>query len=361
MSKVTHMSLDEEGAGRRRIHLREISGDSETPLGTVGQELRAARLRRGDDLATVSRALKIRKDHLSAVEDDKLEGLPGKTYALGFVRSYATYLGLDSVEMVERFKQETSGRHDELSSASVVPDEDGRKLPYGRIGAGVVLLALAYGTWHLLAGGPAPQPVPPPPALTAPRPAPKPVSPPPPAAQTQAVPSPAITQTPPAQPPAAAPTPAAKTSAPNTAPASAATVPPAQQKAAASPVNGGSAIPSPAVPMARPASAQDKVPAGDGQVFGAQNKNSRVVLHARADTHIIVRGQDGMVYINRTLKAGEAYRVPNIPGLSLTSTNAGAVQFELDGQMMGRAGADQETAGDINLNPQAIADRGNSR
>ena len=346
MSKVTHMSLDEEGAGRRRIHLREISGDSETPLETVGQELRAARLRRGDDLATVSRALKIRKDHLSAVEDDNLEGLPGKTYALGFVRSYATYLGLDSVQMVERFKQETSGRHDELSSASVVPDEEGRKLPYGRIGAGVVVLALAYGAWHLLAGGPAPQPVPPPPALTAPRPAPKPASPPP-APQTQATPSPAA--------------PAAQTGPASPAPANSAPVSPAQQKAASLPANGGSAVPSPAVPMARPASAQDKVPAANGQVFGAQNKNSRVVLHASADTHIIVRGQDGMVYINRTLKAGETYRVPNVPGLSLTSTNAGAVQFELDGQMMGRAGADQETAGDINLNPQAIADRGNSR
>ena len=354
MSKVTHMSLDEEGAGRRRIHLREISGDSETSLETVGQELRAARLRRGDDLATVSRALKIRKDHLSAVEDDNLEGLPGKTYALGFVRSYATYLGLDSVQMVERFKQETSGRHDELSSASVVPDEEGRKLPYGRIGAGVVLIALAYGTWHLLAAGPAPQPVPPPPAMTAPRPAPKPVSP---SGQTQAVPSPAMTQA-----PAAAQAPAATKTGPSSpAPANSASVTPAQQKASASPLNGGSATPSPAVPMARPASAQDKVPAATGQVFGAQNKNSRVVLHASSDTHIIVRGQDGMVYINRTLKAGETYRVPNVPGLSLTSTNAGAVQFELDGQMMGRAGADQETAGDINLNPQAIADRGNSR
>jgi cytoskeleton protein RodZ len=348
MSKVTQMSLDEEGAGRRRIHLREISGDSETELETVGQELRAARLRRGDDLATVSRALKIRKDHLSAVEDDNLEGLPGKTYALGFVRSYATYLGLDSVQMVERFKQETSGRHDEMSSASVMPDEEGRKLPYGRIGAGVVVVALAYGTWHLLAAGPAPQPVPSPPALTAPRPVPKPVSPPP-AAQTQAIPSPAVTNTP------AAPAPPAATA------PGAASVNPAQEKAAASAANGGSALPSPAVPMARPASAQDKVPAAAGQVFGAQNKNSRVVLHARADTHIEVRGQDGMVYINRTLKTGETYRVPNVPGLSLTSTNAGAVQFELDGQMMGRAGADQETAGDINLNPQAIADRGNSR
>ena len=39
--------------------------------------------------------------------------LPGKTYAIGFVRSYAGYLGLDATATVERFKQEISGRHDE--------------------------------------------------------------------------------------------------------------------------------------------------------------------------------------------------------------------------------------------------------
>ena len=52
MTKITQMTLDEDGS-RRRIHLREISGDSETPLETVGQDLRAARIRRGDDLAAV--------------------------------------------------------------------------------------------------------------------------------------------------------------------------------------------------------------------------------------------------------------------------------------------------------------------
>src|ERR1700752_4973718 len=111
MTKITQLNIDDKGK-RRRIHLREISGDGEV-LDTVGQELRAARLRRGDDLATVSRALKIRKDHLEAVEEDNFEGLPGKTYAIGFVRSYSGYLVLAPVKTVERYKQEISGRHDD--------------------------------------------------------------------------------------------------------------------------------------------------------------------------------------------------------------------------------------------------------
>src|SRR5271167_3815987 len=114
MTELTQMFPDEEGGpGRRRIHLREITGDGELPLETVGQDLRAARLRRGDDLATVSKALKIRKDHLEALEEDRLDNLPGKTYAIGFVRTYAQYLGLDPAAFVERFKQEIAGRTDE--------------------------------------------------------------------------------------------------------------------------------------------------------------------------------------------------------------------------------------------------------
>src|SRR6202012_3402157 len=102
MTKVTHLTLEEGGGGlnRRRIHLREISGEADSPLETVGQDLRAARQRRGDALATVSRSLKIRKDHLEALEEDRFEALPGRTYAVGFIRAYADYLGLDAVQCV---------------------------------------------------------------------------------------------------------------------------------------------------------------------------------------------------------------------------------------------------------------------
>src|ERR1700748_2011949 len=115
MTKFTQMAANEDassedGGSRRRIHLREISDDADAPLETVGQDLRAARQRRGDDLASVSRALKIRKDHLEALEEDRFEQLPGRAYAIGFVRSYADYLGIDPVQSVERFKMEIAGR-----------------------------------------------------------------------------------------------------------------------------------------------------------------------------------------------------------------------------------------------------------
>ena len=125
MTKFTQMAANEDdGSSRRRIHLREISGDADAPLETVGQDLRAARIRRGDDLAAVSRALKIRKDHLDALESDRQEDLPGKTYAIGFVRSYARYLGLDVNVLVDRFKAEVAGRGDDhaLQASSLHDD-----------------------------------------------------------------------------------------------------------------------------------------------------------------------------------------------------------------------------------------------
>jgi len=214
MVKLTQMPLDNErsgdkdGQGRRRIHLREISGDSETPSETVGRDLRAARLRRGDEIAQVSRALKIRKDHLEALEEDRLEDLPGKTYAIGFVRSYARHLGLDTDRYVERFKQEISGRADDHSrEPAPIHQEEGRHyLPHGwRIIAGIVILLLGYGVWHLMApSGDSSQQVPPPPVLNPPKPKPKPAPQPVVAPPQTATPSPAA-DTAPATPAASAP------------------------------------------------------------------------------------------------------------------------------------------------------------
>ncbi|MBS0279884.1 MAG: DUF4115 domain-containing protein [Proteobacteria bacterium] len=346
MTKITPLNADEK-SGRRRIHLREISGDSDMPADTVGQELRAGRLRRGDDLATVSRDLKIRKDHLEAVEEDRLENLPGRTYAIGFVRSYAGYLGLDATEMVERYKQEISGRHDDhMPTVAPIPD-DQRRLPQGwRFVAGIVVLAVGYGVWHLLSAGSAPQAVPPAPSLAPPKPAAVAPQPAPAANPDQAaVPSPAIDNS-----AAASPEPAT----PNAAPAPAAA---AQPTATPSPAQTNSALAG-QVPAA-PAEASAPVASDPATptVYGKNNANPRVVLKAKGDTHITVRGATGTVYINRNLKAGDTYQLPNATGLTLSTTNAGAVEMDLDGQAIGVAGGVDQGAEAIPLDPQAIVDR----
>ena len=64
MAKVTRLTLDSSGGlERRRLKMPDIT-EADAPLNTVGQDLRKAREQRAEDLAQVSAALKIRKDHL---------------------------------------------------------------------------------------------------------------------------------------------------------------------------------------------------------------------------------------------------------------------------------------------------------
>jgi cytoskeleton protein RodZ len=346
-------------AARRRIHLREISGESESPLETVGAELRAARLRRGDEIAQVSRALKIRKDHLEALENDRLEDLPGKTYAVGFVRSYARHLGLDAAQYVERFKREIAGRADEHQREPAPIHQDDRRLPYGwRLVGGIVAVLLIWGGWRLLSSsGDSNQPVPPAPVLATAKPAPTPQPQPVVAPPQTAVPSPAADAAPPAntdptqQASSALPPPAAgaKTPATQATPLSA-TSPTAQSSVQNPSVASNQPSPGAAVPMA-----------GAGQVYGAANRNSRVVLRARGDIRLTVKDADGQLLINRDLKSGDSYQVPDMPGVTMATSDAGAVEIDLDGIALGRAGQPQQIVGRVSLDPQSLTDRFNNR
>jgi cytoskeleton protein RodZ len=331
MTKVTHLTLEEGGGlNRRRIHLREISGEADSPLETVGQDLRAARQRRGDDLATVSRALKIRKDHLEALEEDRVEALPGRTYAVGFVRAYADYLGLDPVQSVERFKREIAGRTggaEPAAGGAISQDLDERRLPHGWVVIAVVVLAIvAYGAYHLAMSAdtllkPSVAPVPARIAAKPLTPAPKPV---------------AVTPAPQPAPPPQTQTTAEQTLAP--------------------PAAAGDTAPARTPPQTL---AQIIAALPPGNTYGAQNKDGRVVLHVRETTKLVVQANDGTVYINRVLHPGDSYRVPDRVGITLSTSNGGAVAVELDGQIVGAAGKPSQVTEGLSLDPQAIMDRAN--
>ena len=133
------------------------------------------------------------------------------------------------------------------------------------------------------------------------------------------------------------------------------------QTAAAEPAKNKAAAPQPQVqPSAQPSPALAQLPpspAGAGTVYGEKNLNPRVILKAQGDTHVTVKGASGMVYINRNLTAGDSYRLPNLVGLSLSATNGGALEVDLDGQKMGMAGNESQNLTDLPMDPQAIADR----
>ena len=87
------------------------SGESTVIFTSLGQDLRNARHCRGLELSHISNRLKISKRYLTAIEESDLNVLPpGNVYLVGYVRSYAAYLGLDSNLSVEKLKIEIAER-----------------------------------------------------------------------------------------------------------------------------------------------------------------------------------------------------------------------------------------------------------
>ena len=74
----------------------------------VGEILRDSRSTQGWDLAYISDQLRIRRVFIEAIEESRLNDLPGLPYAIGFVRAYSEHLGMDAGKIVEKFKQEAS-------------------------------------------------------------------------------------------------------------------------------------------------------------------------------------------------------------------------------------------------------------
>ena len=115
----------------------------------VGPLLRASRQRVGEDLGDVAAMLRIRFPYLEAIEEGRFADLPGQTYAVGFVRTYAEHLGLDGEEVVRRFKSELAvgNARDDLSFPTPMVETS---VPGGAIVfVGLVAAVLAYGAWYL--------------------------------------------------------------------------------------------------------------------------------------------------------------------------------------------------------------------
>ena len=61
----------------------------------IGTTLREGRVRRKLTLQQVEDDTKIRVKYIQAMENEDFEVMPSPAYVRGFVRTYATYLGLD--------------------------------------------------------------------------------------------------------------------------------------------------------------------------------------------------------------------------------------------------------------------------
>ena len=279
----------------------------------AGADLCAARERIGWSLPNMAAALRIPLRHLEALEAGRISDLPGNAYTLGFVRSYASALGLDPNEIARRFKAEAAAVNGNTRLAFPVPAPE-RGAPAGAVALVGVLLAVgAYAGWYRLSGEgrlPAETSIQVPMRLAPlaeqampPR-APQLAQMAPPAATTLAV-------VPPAEPP----------SAPSISPSSAA--------AAVTP------------PPETPPPAPDQ---------------SRILLRANADAWVQVRDRAGAVLLSRILHAGETWAVPVRPNLLLTTGNAGGTDLLVDGATTPSLGSSGVVRRDLALDADLIKD-----
>lgn len=116
----------------------------------VGEELRAARESSGLGLEHISSALRIRRQHLEAIEDGRFEDLPGRVYALGFVRGYAEFLCLDADIVVNRYREEIAGPAPDAELNFPEPPAQQWRPNFLPFALALVIAGGAYAVWNYL-------------------------------------------------------------------------------------------------------------------------------------------------------------------------------------------------------------------
>jgi cytoskeletal protein RodZ len=123
---------------------------------SIGGRLRRAREERGLSLDDVANQTRIPIRHLNHIELGEWDSLPGITYCVGFVRSYANIIGLDGAELSRELRDSLGDvrrsapapQYYEPADPSRVPP---RPLVWIAIVAAVVLIA-AYVIWRSTLG-----------------------------------------------------------------------------------------------------------------------------------------------------------------------------------------------------------------
>ncbi len=108
----------------------------------VGTILRRARTRRELELSEVEAATRIRLRYLRAIEDEEWDVLPGGVYRRGFIRTYASFLGLDGERLVEDYRQSVEPWHRAGAAQSQTEPQGAPATPRGVLLAGLAVLAV---------------------------------------------------------------------------------------------------------------------------------------------------------------------------------------------------------------------------
>lgn len=304
---------------------------------TLGEAMKAVRHDRGLTLIDVAERTRVRRSYLEAIEEMRLDALPSRPFTIGYIRAYATALGLDPDLAVERFKNDEPMLEEALRAPVGLIDEKDPRVAAFLIGALVIIAAIVL--WNVAQR--AMMAAAPPPPLA-------------PEAQTAK----ALAQVKAGTMELGYPLPAPVES----------TTPPPYETPGLAAATGVKLDPNaPATPAAAPTRVGEPPPVDlaslsatftpKGKVYDSGNPRqvSVVTVQAIKAGALIVRGPDGSVYFARQLAKGEAYRVPQLAGLTLDVSAPHDFQVFVAGQSKGVLPAQQVLASKLGSSPTAPA------
>jgi cytoskeleton protein RodZ len=333
----------------RRSTPKDQVDPAEIVMRELGARLRQARLERGEELDTVAQYLRIRPAYLAGIEDGDLSALPGRIYALGFLRSYADHLGLDGQDLVTQIKSAVGNltRKQRLRIHTPMPESRLPKAPV--LAISLALILAVYGAWSYVgnSGGQVVETVSEVPddlrqiAIDALAPLPERTTPDEP--QSRSGPAGGIGPVASAAPASDAPQDLAlEPGAGQALDGAGGPAPDVSGVSDATPPHAAQAVTAlPEAPASRAAQAQGSAPA-------------RVVLRALGTSWIHVSSTTGDYRYVRILEPGEALLLPDRPDLSLWTGNAGGLEIVVDGRALPPLGPDGRVIRNLQLDPESL-------
>lgn len=120
----------------------------ENKINKVGSLLKEMRLQKGLKIADISKKLCIRKSYLESIEESNYVEVPPQPYGIGFVRSYATFLGLNSGNVVELYKEEVAPKAGK--QMFMLEPQGEASVPNKKyLIVSLLAIALVYGGWSV--------------------------------------------------------------------------------------------------------------------------------------------------------------------------------------------------------------------
>jgi cytoskeleton protein RodZ len=120
------------------------------PAWRAGRKLAEARRQRGWSLEEVADRIRVRKEFLEALEAMNVKLLPGKAYALAFLRSYARELGLDERAIVDQFQDECALSREDAQKQIRNPQSKPHPERPWLAAAALVLMAAGFVGWRAM-------------------------------------------------------------------------------------------------------------------------------------------------------------------------------------------------------------------